>query len=162
MKWSGAPRPFCPSLWVWLTFCNKNIPSILKAGCSASSFVRGRVTISARLHKRHQITGVCLIFCCYCFFFLNKKFHVFPLLSIFPYRPSGMPHVGHREKDSTSGWYLQTETNITLTHAWILKCCFFGVLLFFFSFVKQCRNVSQHHHYIIEKECRKYGPAHFK
>lgn len=150
MKWSGAlvARPFFPSLWVRLTFCNKNIPSILKARCSASSFVRSRVTISARLHKRHQIMGVCVLGF-FCQIFLNVFFF---LLSIFPYNRA-ICHMWDREKEivPVDDIYKQKPTSLLLMLEYLSA-----------FFVKQCQNVSQHHHYIIEKECRKYGPAHFK
>lgn len=142
MKRALIPRPFF-SLWVRLTFCNKNIPSILKARCSASSLVHSRVTTSARLHKRHQITGAFVLFS-----FL-KMFFSFLCFSIYP---SDMLHVRKRERDSTSGWYLQQKLTSLLLMLEYLSAFFF----------KQCQNISQHHHYIIEKICRKYGPAHFK
>lgn len=139
MKWSGAliPRPFS-SLWVWLTFCNKNIPSTLKARRSASSRAQPSHNISKASQKAPNNGSVCLV--SICFFF-----------SIFPYNRA-ICHMWEREKEivPVDDIYKQKLTSLLL------------MLEYLSAFFKQCQNISQHHHYIIEKVCRKYGPAHFK
>lgn len=92
--------------------------------------------------------------------FINKKNLSFPLLSIFPYNRA-ICRTWDIEKRivPVNDIYKQKPTPLLLMLEY-LSAVFLGFV--FFSFVKQCQNVSQHHHYIIEKECRKYGPAHFK
>lgn len=144
MKWSGAltARPFS-SLWVWLTFCNKNIPSTLKARCSASS--RSHAQPSHNTSKASQKApnngSVWDIFFLVFFF----------LLSVFPHNRA-ICHMWEREIEivPVDDIYKQKITSLLL------------MLEYLSTFFKQCQNISQHRHYIIEKVCRKYGPAHFK
>lgn len=151
IKWSvPSSLVYFSSLWVWLTFCKKNIPLILKARCNASSFLHSRDTTSARLHKRHQITGVCV----WVFFFLKCLLFFSPIIHI-----TKQCVTCDREKEivPADDIYKRKVTSLLLMLEYL--SAFFLCFCFFFT---QCQNISQHHHYVIEKECKKYGPAHFK